>query len=160
MMRTRIDERWQELLALLDGLDAVGIERPLGDGWTVKVHVAHITAWERSLLGILKKGSRADAMGVPGDLWQGHDTDAINAFLAARARGERAEAIREQLLETHAELTGVLRGLTDEDVALPYSAYQPHDPPSNANPVSGWIAGNTWEHYEEHIGWLRAGLEP
>ncbi len=153
-----MDLRWQELLALVDGLDAEVLERPLGDGWPAKVHLAHITAWERSLLGILTRGSRAAAMGVPEDLWQGHDTDAINEFLAATAQGERAEAIRERMLETHAELAGVLQKLTDEDVAMPYSAYQPDDPPYNANPVGGWIAGNTWEHYEEHIGWLRAGL--
>ena len=157
-MRTRIDERWQELLALVDGLDAEELERPLGDGWAVKVHMAHITSWERSLLGILMKGSRAEAMGVPEDLWQGHDTDAINGFLAARAKGERVEAVREQLLKTHAELARVVRGLTDEDLTRPYSEYQPGDPPYNENPVGGWVAGNTWEHYEEHIGWLRAGL--
>ena len=44
--------------------------------------------------------------------------------------------------------------MSDDDLALPYSHYQPNDPPYNAEPVAGWVAGNTSEHYEEHIGWL------
>lgn len=157
-IRSQVDERWAELLGLLNALDAEALDRPLGDGWPVKVHLAHVTAWERSLLGILTKGSRAAAMGVPEDLWRGHDTDAINAFLAARAQLEPADVIRQQLLHTHAELSLILEELTDADMALPYSVYQPDDPPYNSSPVRRWIAGNTWEHYEEHIGWLRAGL--
>ena len=157
-MQTRVNQGWQDLLALVGGLRTEEMDRPPGDGWAVKVHLAHISAWERSLLGILTKGSRAAAMGVPEELWRGHDTDAINAFIAAAAQSEDAMALREQMLDTHAELMSVLERLTDADVMHPYSAYQPDDPPYEASPVSRWIAGNTWDHYDEHIGWLREGL--
>ena len=157
-VRDQIGGRWAELMGLLETLSEPEYERPLGDGWPVKVHLAHITAWERSLLGILGKRSRAAAMGVPEVLWQQEDTDAINGFLAAQATGETTGAILERLRDTHAEVVEAIGALTDKDLERPYSDYQPGDLPYNPDPVGGWVAGNTWEHYEEHIGWLRAGL--
>ena len=51
------------------------------------------------------------------------------------------------------------RLLTDEDLAKPYSHYQPHEPPFNERPVVLWVIGNTSDHYDEHITWLTALLK-
>ena len=60
---------------------------------------------------------------------------------------------------THGELMALLNSMSQEDLEKPYSHYQPDVPPPNAAPVGGWVHGNTWDHYNEHIGWLEAGLK-
>ncbi len=165
----RIDERWGALQALVSALSPADMERPLGDGWSARVHFAHLTAWERSAIGLLRKQHRGDAMGLPRSLWDAHDQgdeatwadtgEAVNAALAATAETQPLAEVLAQSASTHAELLALLGSLTQEDLERPYSHYQPDDPPFNPAPVVGWVHGNTWSHYNEHIGWLEAGLK-
>lgn len=153
-----IGARWDALQELLSRLDAAGMERPLGDGWSAKVHLAHIAAWERGLTAMLLKEDRPSAMGVPHDAWAAHDTDRINDVIARHAGIQPLFEVQQAAKATHAELLEVLNELSQEELELPYSHYQPNDLPHNANPIAGWVHGNTWDHYNEHIRWLEAGL--
>ena len=153
-----IDERWKVLQDLLHDLNGRQLEQPLGDGWSTKVHLAHLALWERSLMGLLRKEDRGVAMGIPSELWAGHDTDAINNFVAERSKAQPLDEVIGNSTQTHHELMTLLKSLSQEDLELPYSHYQPDDLPHNPNPVGGWVHGNTWDHYNEHIGWLEAGL--
>jgi hypothetical protein len=158
-MMDRTTARWDELQALLGALTPDQWEQPLGDGWSAKAHLAHLEAWERSLILLLSGGQRDSAMDVDSALWATEGgMDKVNAILTARAEARPLDAVRAASDVTHAEIVGILEGMSDEDLAKPYSHYQPNDPPYNASPVYGWVNGNTWGHYEEHIGWLRAGL--
>lgn len=154
----RIEVRWQKLQDLLGALVPADWEQPLGDGWPVKVHVAHLADWEDSLLGLLEKRSRAAAMGIPDELWERHDTDEMNRFMAERAMEVSPAESMERLSRTHARVVSVIAGMTDEQLLLPYSHYQAGDPPFESSPVVGWVVGNTFGHFDEHIGWLEAGL--
>ena len=70
-----VEKGWRELSALVESLGAGGLERK-GDGrWAVKDHLAHIAAWELSLLALLDGDDRRKAMGVSE---AAADTDAIN----------------------------------------------------------------------------------
>jgi hypothetical protein len=97
-------------------------------------------------------------MGIPADIWAGHETDQLNDVIALHAAPQPMFEVAQASSATHAELLDVLNGLSQEDLERPYSHYQPDDPPYNASPVIGWVHGNTWDHYDEHIGWLKAGL--
>ena len=55
--------------------------------------------------------------------------------------------------ESHAALMVALGKLSDADLQKPYSHFQPTDS-KQKRPVIGWVAGNTYEHYAEHIGWI------
>ena len=154
----RIDERWAALQELLGRLDEEQMEQALGDGWSAKVHLAHLAAWEVSLMAILQGKSRAGEMGVPRDVWEGHDTDAINRVVAERSVAQPLLQVIEDSNATHARLFELLGSMTQEDLEKPYSHYQPNDPPENTAMVAGWVHGNTWDHYDEHIGWLEQGL--
>ncbi|MEO8540297.1 MAG: ClbS/DfsB family four-helix bundle protein [bacterium] len=157
-----IDERWEVLQHLLGKLSDADFERPLGDGWSGKVHVGHLAAWERSLIALLRKEDRHAAMGVSTELWESreaNDTESLNRVLAERTSGQSLAEVRALSKATHDELMTLLDSMTQEDLEKPYSEYQPNDPPYNANPVGAWVHGNTWEHYDEHIGWLEAGLQ-
>ncbi len=156
-LMARIHERWDALQAVLKALDNEAMDEVRDDGWSPKMHLAHITVWERSVLGLLRKQKRWEAMGIPQLLWDGHDTDAINAHVAEAASTMDLAEIRKQSLAAHVELTEQLESMSQEDLEKPYSAYQPEDMPYSASPVAGWVHGNTWDHYNEHIGWLGAG---
>ena len=60
----------------LEGLSDEDLSDPSLDGWAVKDHLAHIAAWEASLIGLLEGADRATAMGLAanGD----EETDELN----------------------------------------------------------------------------------
>lgn len=154
----RTNERWFVLHGLLANLADEDKERPLTDGWSAKVHLAHLTAWEESLLALLSGANRAEAMGIPHDLWATHDNDAINRVIAERSDRLPLGAVVARAEAVHAMVLATLGKMTRTDLDRPYSYYQPGGPAGSDGPVVGWIHGNTWEHYDEHIGWLEAGL--
>lgn len=166
---TLIHERWTVLQELISRLSDEDLERPLGDGWSAKVHLGHLAAWERSALALLRSQHRGDAMGLPRAMWDAHNGgnegtwpasgDAVNAALAASSEAQTLARVRAESDSTHAVVIAQLESMTQEELEMPYSHYQADDLPFNANPVAGWVHGNTWEHYNEHIGWLEAGLK-
>jgi hypothetical protein len=158
-MMSLIDERWSEFQALVNALTPQAFEQRLGDGWSAKVHVGHVAAWERSLLALLRGEDRNAAMGVPPELAARHDLDEMNGLIARNTDGLPAGAARAYAASAHDEVTSLLESLSEAQLSLPYSHYQPTAVPPDPQPVYGWVNGNTWGHYEEHIGWLRAGLE-
>ena len=64
---------------------------------------------------------------------------------------------RLNISETHTRVCGGARKADDADLQKPYSHYQPKDP-DEKRPVVGWVAGNTYEHYAEHIDWINQAL--
>ena len=42
----RVASSRAELERLVEAVPATDLDRPFGDGWSVKQHVAHIAAWE------------------------------------------------------------------------------------------------------------------
>jgi hypothetical protein len=154
----RIERSWQPLDDLAGGLDSNRLQTPVADGWTVKDHLIHLASWEESLLALLESRDRAAAMGAPG-LEEG-GADAINAAVHMQHRDDAPEEAVSRFVETHRRLLDRLGQLSDEDLSRPYSYFQPDaDGPDDPRPVSGWIAGNTFEHYEEHLAYIRAALE-
>lgn len=150
-----IDERWRELNSLVESLGPHGLAIAGPDGWAVKDHLAHIAAWEHSLLALLEKGDRHEAMGVGPEL---SDTDAINAAVWSLHRAKTPEQSLAYFRATHDLLMKRLRAMSDEDLQLSYNHYQPNEPrdPADDRPVIDWVAGNTYEHYAEHLAWITA----
>jgi len=148
-----IETGWDELNALIDSLGPQGLTLTGPDGWAVKDHLVHIAAWELSLLGLLEGADRRSAMGVPD---ADEETDAINAAVWALHRGKTPEEARAYSRDTHAALMALLGRLSEADLERPYNHFQPNDPrdPNDNRPAVDWVAGNTWEHYAEHIGWI------
>lgn len=149
----KIASKWAELASLTDPLSDAEFLQPRADGWSPRDHVVHVTAWERSLLALLRGESRAAAVGLTDAEHDALEIEGINARILALAAHLSPPEVRRRASKTHAELLTLLHSLTDEDVNLPYSHYQP-TAGSNGDPVFNWIGGNTFGHYEEHIGWL------
>lgn len=154
----RIGDRRGRLEAVLAPLSDEEMSAPRADGWAVRDHLAHIVGWEGSLLALLRGESRALAVGLTPGEYETLDTDAINARILADSRGLPLAEVKRRFAERHEEVLAFLRGMSDAGLMLPYSHYQPNDPPRNENPVIGWIAGNTFGHYEEHLEWIEKSL--
>lgn len=154
----RIDERWGELNTLVDSLRPEELVKPTADGWAVKDHLVHIAAWEHSLLALLDGTDRREAMGVGRDAG---DTDAINAEVWAMHREKTPEQALDYFRRTHELLMKRLQALTDADLQLTYNHYQPNEPRDvdDDRPVIDWVAGNTYDHYAEHIAWINQLIE-
>ena len=148
-----IEKAWNELAALVDTLGTEKLELTGSGRWAVKDHLAHIAAWELSLIGLLNGEDRLTAMGVPG---AGEDTDAINEAIWLAHRHDSAEQALALSRGTHAALMERLGATSDADLRRSYNHYQPNDPrdPGDDRPVVEWVAGNTYEHYAEHAGWI------
>jgi len=130
---------------------------PAGDAWSVKDHMAHIACWEHSAVALLNGEDRYAHAGVRKGEHATLDTDGINQRIHAMYRDASPGDVRRYYDQVHADLVARIRSMSDEDLQRPYSHYQPGDPPYNAQPVIGWIVGNTFEHYAEHANILRPG---
>ena len=148
---SRIDAAWNELSGLVEKLGPEALTARAGDGWTVKDHLAHIGAWESSLRGLIEGQDRLNAMGVHDPIEE--STDVVNEAVFRLHEHETAGQALAYFRDSHAQLMAVLSELSDADLAKPYSHYQPSDP-DEKRPLRGGVAGNTYEHYAEHIEWM------
>ena len=148
-----IDKGWRDLVALVDSIGADGLELKGAGRWAVKDHLAHVAAWELSLLALLDGEDRRTAMGVPG---AAEDTDSLNEAIWLAHSLETPEQTLRFSRESHEKLMQRLGAMSDADLRRSYNHYQPNDPrdPNDDRPVVDWVAGNTYEHYAEHIEWI------
>ena len=153
-----IEGSWSELNRLVDSLGPTGLTLSGADGWAVKDHLVHIAAWEHSLLALLQGADRKSAMGVGPEA---DETDSINAAVWSLHHAKTPEQALEYFRKTHVLLMKLLGTMSDADLQLPYKHYQPNDPrdPHDNRPVADWVAGNTYDHYAEHIAWINQLIE-
>jgi hypothetical protein len=138
-MIDRVQRSWDELRAAVDGLD----DRQLGtagpDGWSVKDHLVHLERWEAYLLAELEGRGGRPELGL-GEGTESPETDDINEALRASHAQLPAGEVRRRLDDTHARMTALLRTLDAAELERRHA----------------WIAGNTYGHFDEHVGWIRS----
>ena len=128
-----IDRGWRDFHAAATSFPSEHMDEHIGEGWTRKQMLAHITAWHdltnERLLHLL-------ATGEPGVLKQ--DTDTINARVARQAVGRTGGEVLKDMELSFNKLRRQVSRLSDEQLAA-------HE---------GWaawvVAANTYEHYLEH----------
>ena len=146
-----IETAWNQLVELVNQVEeAGGLSRAGADGWTVKDHLTHIAAWEHSLLALIEGHDRDRAMGLS-EAVEGMDNE--NEAIRKLHESDTPDEALEYFRDSHARLVTALGKLSDADLQKPYSHYQPTDP-DEKRPAVGWVAGNTYEHYAEHRGWI------
>lgn len=154
-LQARIEAGWAALDDAIDGLDEHQLTQPAPDGgWSIKDQLAHLGTWVRSANAILTRDSRPGAMGIAPSTWESADEGAINDAIIARWAARPAREVLAMLREAQADLRTSLNAMDDDDLALPYSAFQPDSRESDA--VCGWIAGNTYQHVAMHIPQIEA----
>jgi hypothetical protein len=153
-----IETSWNELHTYLNTLTPDQIDGPTdAAGWTVKDHVMHLAMWEDSINALFEGRSRAENSGVPQDVWDSHDFDAINEIIRQHFVSLPYADVQQRFQTVHGKLMGKLAALSDDDLYRPYQHYIPGD--HRTDPVINWVSGDTFEHYAEHLPWMRAIVE-
>ena len=133
----RMDEGWAAFDERVKALRSEQLSDRLGEGeWTRKQMLAHITTWhELTTDRLLRFAEAGEPVGLPGD----EQEDVINARIARSSEGRTTGEIVMAMTDSHRRLRRAVSSMTDEHLAA-------HD---------GWaaavIAGNSFEHYEQHL---------
>lgn len=154
----RIERGRTEFYAALDGLSDEQLAAPLTErAWSAADHMAHIAVWMEGIVGALEGRSRWAVMGAgPPDKG---DYDRLNEELRAQRGALSPAEARAWLDATHERLLEKLRSMTIDELRRPYDHYQPGEGRANGGePFLNWIIGDSYEHYDEHRGWITAAL--
>lgn len=155
-LRARIERAWDALETQVAAYPEDVLTGPSGEaGWSIKDHLAHLTAWEAGVVGIIRDGVTQDVtMSVDRAVWDAGDLDAVNE----RIRVQTADAPLAEVLAarqaTHRELLAALRTLTAERLGERWTdgTGDAQDAPT----ILQKVTGNTVEHYPEHAQWIAA----
>jgi DinB family protein len=127
------------LEALLAGVSDGEIVRQGAFGeWSVKDMLAHITFWEQRLIAYLN-GAR-ESLIQPGEDEQ-IAIDRINAGVLAANRDRPLAEVRATFDESYQQTLRLVESFSGEDLA--------------DEEFFGLVAGDTFEHYREHIAMLQ-----
>ncbi len=154
----RIDRARASLNEVIARLGDTQLVAPGPDGrWSVKDHLAHLAAWELGIAALLRRRPRFAAMQLDEQTYLNTDANGLNTIIHQQNQGRSLGEVRLVFREAQRELLTALDSLTDADLFKTYSSYQPDEPGEDSGaPIVGWIAGNTYEHYDEHRGWIEA----
>ena len=154
----QIVNAWMDLQSVVSGLSESDLTRVNPDsGWRVADHLFHLAAWEQGIVYLLTGRLRMDGMGVTPEQWRDLEMDQINDIIFERGRGRSAAEAVTTLRKAHEEMLTALAPLNDADLQRGYSTFDTQVE-NDDRPMIGRIIGNTYEHYEEHIGYIRAAL--
>ncbi len=152
---TNIQNSWNDLTAYLKSLtDTQLTARMDAAGWTVKDHLIHMATWEEDMCVLLAGGCRWEALDIDKTLLQTDDFDTINGIIQKRRRMMGLADALKMLQDNHRRLMEALQPLSDEDLKRPYRFFQPDS--TLEYPVFGWIKGCTYQHFAEHLAWMKA----
>ena len=113
-----------------------------GSEWSIKDMVAHVGHWEAHIGRVFSevlvgKNPERDRRSF----------DEINREIFLENRDRTAADVREGEAQAFQRLIGLIEGATEEDLFDPKRFGW-----TNGQPFADWIAGDTYEHYQEHAG--------
>jgi hypothetical protein len=146
----QIELRWAALAEVVKQLTPTQLTTPLDGDWTGKDLMAHITAWEQRLLELLQRG-RAQPSGFTMEGVEDWDVDRLNEQYYEVNRVRPQTEVNRDFYQVHEQLMAEL-SLWPDDLTHPqWSSWH------GGSPLWQIIPGDTYEHYDEHIGVLRRG---
>jgi hypothetical protein len=118
--------------------------------WTVKDNIAHITAWHNWVNDLLReiKGGEKQEYGVD---WSDEAVDEVNERVYQQNKLLPLAEVLAQFHTSYQQLLGTVQSMSLEELNTSMPV------PSKA---LAWqiIAGNTYEHYQEHIAIIQDWL--
>ncbi len=147
-----IERDWETLQAAIDGLsDAQMTEMPVVGEWTVKDLLAHLAVCESILVTDLYKIERGF---VPDLGLTAAQVDQLNAQYYRDQKDRPLERVLEDLHDVHLALLNRLENLPDAALSDPRRFQW-----MKGQPLSAFVAEDSFEHYREHTAELRAWRE-
>ena len=136
--------------ALLVGLNEIQMTTPGVNGvWSVKDNLAHLTAWHLRQLDLLqgvRQGKEPDIR-----LVEDSSVDEINERFYQENKDRPLAEVLAAFRSSYQDVLADVQAMTDEELNKPISWL-------DDRPIWLWVAGNTYDHYEEHGGFIRNWL--
>lgn len=146
-----IDRDWRRYTDRLAEVDPALCEVAGSFGWSIRDVVANIAAWERGTSALLRRQSRYAAMGIDGAAAATASIDKINESITAQARRQTLAQVRAEAMAAHEELRTLLDRVSWDDLNQPIAQFHPAMSASGGTKVLAYVAGDTYEHYVEHL---------
>ena len=126
-------------------------------GWTVKDHLTHLTAWQRSVVFMLQGRPRYEGLDVDEKLYREGSFDQINAVLQGQYQDLSWEEVLTRFRDTHQQFLDLIQPLTDADLNLPCNHYLPDEPGQwDQRPAINALYANSADHFREHLDYIKA----
>ncbi len=145
----RVRSAWDDWYGLVACLtDERAAERGYHKDWTLTEVIAHVTWYEKQMIGILEPRRF-----VGSDLWE-LPTDERNEIIRNENAGRNHAEVLADARGTHQRMVELLEGLTDDEL---------YDPAAFPGMPEEWtpalvLEGNTFDHYEGHAELVREHL--
>ncbi|MEP7199677.1 MAG: ClbS/DfsB family four-helix bundle protein, partial [Chloroflexota bacterium] len=122
------------------------------DGWTIKDQVAHVAAWQSLAVRWMQQGLRGEPVDRPAQFTD-DDINAFNQRLYEKHKGDSSAAVLADLRKAHEKMLAMVASLSDEDINDANRFAWRH-----GSPLLDLIAGNTYEHYPEHVEAIKRSI--
>ena len=156
-----IDASWHRLM---DTMAAHPEERYIEArdpaGWSALDHMAHITAWERSVLFPMMGRPRHEGLGVTeaeygSDAELAMDFDPLNEIIRQQTVGDGYREVMDRALREHQALVNTVDASDLEELWQPTRELCPDQREQHRElPFIVVLMGDTSEHYDEHRGYI------
>jgi len=157
----RIDRSFTRVELFVRSLTADQLTSPGPSGWSIKDHLAHMAVWELGVVEHLNGRNRYAAMQVEEAASQGKSEEDINELIYRQNRGLTLSEVMDLFRRSHQEMVRTLETFGDADLVKPYDSFLPEGGRGRGsqNPVLNTITGNTYEHFDEHLGWIQTQVQ-
>lgn len=154
----RIRDRHADMEELLASLSPAQMTAPeLDEGWSVKDTLAHIAAWANMAIDLIdqyRRGETPKAWTEQYSLGEGTEEEQmhrLNALWFEQNRERELTLVLDDFRNSFMRMVETVESLSETEIFDP-NAF----PARKGRALFPLIAGDSYAHYEEHLGWIRA----
>jgi hypothetical protein len=114
------------------------------DGWSIKDMLAHIASWHHRLLTWLDAAIRNEEPVISGPD-SVEEMDALNAQFYQENKSHPLDEVLTEFRTTHQQIMDIIQAMREEDLISPQRFAW-----TQGSPLWQLVAGDTYEHYQEH----------
>lgn len=150
---------WDELMRVVESANSDDLmSRTDAAGWNSRDHLAHLGAWIRGLVSVIRDGRpQAVGIGIAMETFNTPDIDAINESIRQLTIHEPVATVLTNLRADHIAVIAQVEGMSDDELARPVSAFLDG---GWADPISVFLNGDGPRHYREHTEYISRILKP
>ena len=121
-------------------------------GWSIKDMLAHIASWHHRLLAWLDAAVRNQEPTISGPD-NVEEMNALNAQFYQENKSRPLDEVLADFLITHQQIMDIVQAMPEEDLMSTHRFAW-----SQGKPLWHFIAGDTFEHYQEHLAQIQEWL--
>jgi hypothetical protein len=121
-------------------------------GWSIKDTLAHIASWHHRLLTWLDAAVRNEEPTISGPD-SVEEMDAFNAQFYQENKSRPLDEVLTDFRTTHQQIMDIVQAMPEDDLISPHRFAW-----SQGKPLWHLVAGDTYEHYREHLAQIQEWL--